>query len=84
MTEDDREGFEAEARKLREIARCARASVYEAVEMARRANWRATQARIISIAAIVVALVCVAVAYLFEEGSAAASPARVPPGLAVQ
>jgi hypothetical protein len=64
MGEDDPEGFEAEARKLREIARCAQASVYEAVEMARRGNWRAAQAGIISIAAIVVAVVCVAVAYL--------------------
>ena len=55
---------EAEAARLREIARSAQASAIEAVRMARRANWRATIARNVSIAAMFVAITALIVAVL--------------------
>lgn len=65
MREHDLSEFDAEARKLREIARCAQASVLEAVGMARRANSRATQARVIVLGALAVAFACVGVTFIF-------------------
>ena len=64
MSESDLRRFEAEAVKLRVIAKCSQASALEAVGMARRANWRATHARILSVGAIGVALAATVLAYL--------------------
>lgn len=56
--------FEKEATKLRAIAKSAQASSLVAVQMARGRNWRATIALIISVGAMLVAVVSAIIAFV--------------------